>query len=170
MTPKEETKLDAVLTNAHHEYVKGLNSHAFFKLHNRAISEDLVQDTFMKTWKYLVRNGKIDTMKSFLYHVLNGLVIDEYRKRKPISLDTLIEKGFEPSVDDSEQHLNTMDGKVALTLIERLPEKYQKVIRMKYVKFLSLKEISLLTGETKNTIAVQIHRGLQKLKLLYNRE
>lgn len=132
------------------------------------MSDDLVQDTFIKTWRYLVRKGKIHVMKAFLYHVLNGLVIDEYRKHKPLSLDTLIEKGFEPSIDDSEQDLNTMDGKTAMTLIGRLPEKYQKVMNMRYVKMLSLKEMSLITGESKNTIAVQIHRGLEKLKSLYN--
>jgi RNA polymerase sigma factor (sigma-70 family) len=108
-------------------------------------------------------------MKAFLYHVLNGLVIDEYRKHKAISLDTLIEeKGFEPSIDDSDKLLNILDGKTALLLIERLPEKYKKAMHMRYIQLLSLKEMSLITGETKNTIAVQIHRGLEKLKLLYN--
>jgi DNA-directed RNA polymerase specialized sigma24 family protein len=107
-------------------------------------------------------------MKAFLYHVLNGLIIDEYRKRKTTSLDTLIEKGFEPSVNDSDKILNMLDGKAALILIERLPEKYKKTMRMKYVQLLTLKEMSILTGETKNSLAVQIHRGLEKLKLLYN--
>lgn len=64
---------------------------------------------------------------------------------------------------------NVLDGKAALILIQRLPLTYQKVMRMKYVQDLSLKEMSLITGQTKNTIAVQIHRGLEKLKLLYNR-
>ena len=40
-------------------------------------------------------------------------------------------------------------------------------MRMRYVQDLSLKEIALLTGQTANTIAVQLHRGLAKLKLLY---
>jgi len=38
---------------------------------------------------------------------------------------------------------------------------------MRYVKDLSLKEISLITGQSTNATAVQIHRGLEKLKLLY---
>ncbi len=38
---------------------------------------------------------------------------------------------------------------------------------MKYMQDLSLKEISILTGQSKNTIAVQLHRGLEKLKILY---
>jgi RNA polymerase sigma-70 factor (ECF subfamily) len=112
--------------------------------------------------------GKIDTMKAFLYHVLNNLIVDDYRKRKTISLDALMEKGIEPSIVRTAQPFDILDGKTALLLIQRLPQRYQRVIRMRYVQDLSLQEISLITGQSKNAIAVQIHRGLEKLKLLYD--
>jgi RNA polymerase sigma-70 factor (ECF subfamily) len=168
MSPIEETKQQTILTVAHHDYEKKLKLYAFFKVHNSLTSEDLVQDTFIKTWKYLVRGGKIEVMKAFLYHVLNNLIVDEYRKHKTISLDVLMEKGFKPSIDNSEHLLNCLDGKAALLLIQRLPDKYKKVMRMRYVQDLSLKEMSLITGQSKNSVAVQVHRGLEKLKLLYN--
>ena len=63
--------------------------------------------------------------------------------------------------------MNILDGKAALLLIARLPISYQKVMRMKYVQDLSLKEMSLITGQTKNALAVQLHRGLEKLKIIY---
>lgn len=167
MTPKQKIKQQAALTEAHHDYGKGLGSYAFFKVNDRATSEDLVQDTFMKTWRYLVKGGKIGIMRAFLYHILNGLIVDEYRKRKTTSLDVLLEKGFEPSTGGPGRMLGILDGKAALLLIQRLPLAYQKVMRMRYVQDLSLKEMSLITGQSKNTIAVQVHRGLKKLKLLY---
>jgi RNA polymerase sigma-70 factor (ECF subfamily) len=107
-------------------------------------------------------------MRAFLYHVLNNLIIDQYRKHKTLSLDTLLEKGFEPKAPESSHVIDILDGKAALLLIQRIPQNYQKVMRMKYVQDLSLKEISLITGQTKNAIAVQLHRGLEKLKLLNN--
>jgi RNA polymerase sigma-70 factor (ECF subfamily) len=167
MTPKQEKERGALLTDAHNDYAKGLTSHAFFKLHNRSMSDDLVQDTFMKTWKYLAKEGKIGLMKSFLYRILNNLIVDEYRKRKVASLDVLLEKGFEPGADPHERFVNLLDGKAALLLIAHLPLKYQKVMRMKYVQDLTLKEMSLITGVSKNTIAVQLHRGLAMLKEKY---
>ncbi len=167
MTSKQEAQRQKVLTKAHHDFEKALNLHAFFKVHNHALGEDLVQDTFIKTWAYLVKGGKIDLMKAFLYHVLNNLIVDEYRKHKTVSLDVLLEKGFEPSSDDSGRLLDILDGKNALFLIQRLPKTYQKVMRMRYVQDLSLEEMSLVTGQSKNAIAVQLHRGLEKLKVLY---
>lgn len=167
MTPEEKTENQNILTVAHHDYERGLNLYAFFKMRDRPLSEDLVQDTFMKTWHYLVKGGKIDLMRAFLYHILNNLIVDEYRKHKTTSLDVLIEKGHEPATTHRGFDLSILDGKAAIALIQRLPEKYHKVMRMRYVQDLSLKEMSLITGQTKNTIAVQIHRGLEKLKLFY---
>jgi RNA polymerase sigma-70 factor, ECF subfamily len=168
MTNEQRTEQKVLMTAAHHSYVVGLNSHAFFKLSNKARSEDLVQDTFVKTWKYLVKGGKIEIMKAFLYHVLNQLIIDQYRKHDTDSLDAMVEKGFDPGIDNSEKLFNMLDGKKALFLIQRLPEKYQKVMRMRFVQELSFKEMSLVTGETKNALAVKVYRGLEKLKLIFN--
>lgn len=169
MTPKQKTRREGLLTAAYHDHEKGMNSHAFFKVHNHATGQDLVQDTFMKTWRYLVKGGKVELMKPFLYHILNQLIIDEYRKHKTSSLDVLLEKGFESSFDDSERLVDTFDGKEALLLIRYLPAKYEKVMRMRYAQDLSLKEISLITGQSRNAVAVQAHRGLVKLRKLYNR-
>jgi RNA polymerase sigma-70 factor, ECF subfamily len=169
MNQKQKIERAEVLTTAHHDHEKGMNTHAFFKVNSHTVGQDLVQDTFIKTWSYLVKGGKINLMRPFLYHILNQLIIDEYRRRKTLSLDTLIEeKGFEPSFNNSEKILNVLDGKTALLLIKYLPVKYEKVMRMRYEKEFSLEEISIITGQSKNAVAVQIHRGLARLKKIYN--
>jgi RNA polymerase sigma-70 factor (ECF subfamily) len=167
MTQKQDIQRGRTLTEAHHDYEKGLNIHAFFKVNNHAMGEDMVQDTFMKTWLYLAKGGKIDVMKAFLYHVLNNLIVDEYRRRKTTSLDILMEKGFEPVTANTKSLIEALDGNAAILLIAQLPVAYQKIMRMRYVQDLSLKEMSLITGQSRNALAVQAHRGLEKLKLLY---
>lgn len=166
MTRKNDDQV-AALTLAHKDYQKGLNSYASFKVNNQALSEELVQDTFIKTWSYLVKGGEIGKMKAFLYHVLNGLIIDEYRKRKVSSLDMLIENGYEPAFEEEGKIADAFDGKMAVLLIAQLPKAYQKVMRMRYVQELSLAEMAVIMGKTKNTMAVHAHRGLEKLKILY---
>ena len=167
-TLKKNNLLEVILTDAHNDYEKVLHAHAFFKIQNHAMSEDMIQDTFTKTWVYLLNKGKIDNMRAFLYHVLNDLIVDEYRKHKVISLDMLREKGFEPRTKNFERLHNILDGKATLLLILRLPEKYQKVMKMRYIEDLSLEEISHIVGKSKGTIAVHVYRGLKKLKLLYS--
>lgn len=164
--PKKELLPEALLKVAHHDYEKALNLHSYFRLNDRALSNDLVQETFIKTWSYLAKGGKIDAMKAFLYHVLNNLIIDEYRKKKAVSLDLLLEKGFEPQSKAGTSVGDAMDNRAVLALMKELPEKYQKALRMRYVQDLSLEEMSLLTGQSKNTMAVQVHRATEKLRKL----
>jgi RNA polymerase sigma-70 factor (ECF subfamily) len=155
------------LTLGYSDNHKKLQNYAFSRTHNTATSSDLVQETFLKTWRFILKGGDIKIMEAFLYHVLNDLIIDEYRKKKSVSLDNLLEKGFEPGQDTRERLMNTSDGKALVALLKDLPTNYRKMLRMRYIQELSLLEISLITGKTKNTIAVQIHRGLQKLRVLY---
>ena len=167
MTRKEKTRQQAGFTVAYHDYEAGLNRYSFFKVNDRGTSEDLVQATFMKTWRYIVIGGDVVIMKAFLYHILNNVIVDEYRRHKASSLDVLLEKGFEPRVDYSPQIINKLDGKGALSMIDSLPQKYQKVLRRRYIQALTLEEMSDITGQSKNPIAVQVHRGLELIKSLY---
>jgi RNA polymerase sigma factor (sigma-70 family) len=155
------------MTVAHDDFNGLLLRRALYKTNDKDVSHDLVQTTFLKTLLYLQKGGRIDLMRSFLGHILGDLIIDEYRKKKTLSLDNLLEKGFEPSSDEYQKNINILDGKDIILLIPQLPKKYESVIRLRYLNGLALKEIALITGQSENTVAVQAHRGLAKLKTLY---
>jgi RNA polymerase sigma-70 factor (ECF subfamily) len=157
------------IAHAYQDFEGNLLRRALYKTSDFEVSQDLVQVTFLKTIVYLQKGGKINTMKSFLNHVLNDLVIDEYRKHKSTSLDVLLENGFEPSVDNYQTHINYLDGKKIILLVSLLPAKYEVVVRLRYIQGLSLGEIALMTKQSENTVAVQVHRGLEKLKKIYDR-
>ncbi|MES2315349.1 MAG: sigma-70 family RNA polymerase sigma factor [Patescibacteria group bacterium] len=165
-----ENTTEEILTKAFEDYRGPLLGYAFQKVNNYATSADLVQDTFLKAWGYILKGEKIYSMKSFLYRVLNNLIVDHYRKHKTISLEALIEEGHEPSEGGLNVTLNAIEAKAIFPLIELLPSKYQKVMRMWYFDDMSIKEMSMRTKESKNNISVQVHRGLEKLRHLYNHE
>lgn len=163
-------KLKAIqgdMSVAHGHYGATLLRRAMYKTNDTETSQDLVQTTFLKTLVYLQKGGKVELMRSFLNHILNDLIVDEYRKNKILSLDALLEKGYEPGSDEHERTKNMLDGKEIVLLIPLLPEKYEAVMRMRYLQGLSLKEMALITGQSENTVAVQAHRGLAKLRDLY---
>lgn len=156
-----------ILDAGYADFNTKLNRYACSRTNDGALADDLTQKTFLKTWTYLVKGGRIETMEAFLYHILKALIIDEYRKKKPTSLDLLLDQGFDPTTDDTHRLVDLLDGKQAATLIAKLPVIYQRVMHLRYMQDLSLKEIALITGQTKNAVAVQSHRGLEKLKELY---
>lgn len=138
-----------------------------FKVNDRELAKDLVQDTFMKTWEYIAAGNKVENVKAFLYKTLNHAIIDYYRRKKSVSLESLQEEGFDASVDESSSIEASIDGRRARELVQKLPPPYRDAVYMRFVNELSLKEIAEITGEAENTIAVHVHRGLKKLKELY---
>lgn len=169
LSKKKLTSIRDEMTTAHGNFEPGLFRRALYKTSNSDTSHDLVQTTFLKTLLYLQKGGKIDLMRGFLNHVLHDLIVDEYRSRKnkTLSLDILLENGFEPGSSDYIRDINIMDGEKIILLIPQLSKKYELVIRLRYLKGLSLKEMSQITGQSENTVAVQVHRGLKKLKKIY---
>ena len=79
----------------------------------------------------------------------------------------MLDGGFEPGSDDFSRTVDMLDGKAAVALIVSLPIAYQKIMTLRYIDDLSLSEIALETGLTKNSVAVKTHRGMEKLRTLY---
>jgi len=160
------------LVEAYRQYADALFRYCLFKTSDRELANDLLQETFVRAWQYLVTHGEIDNYKPFLYKIMTNLVIDEYRKRKPIdSLETMRERdGFDPGVEHLESWIDSIDGAQAIALLRNMPSPYNESIFMRYVQELSLLEIAEITGERENTIAVRIRRGLEKLRALFYNE
>ena len=159
------------LAQAHEDFSDMLLRRAFFKVHNKGLSEDLVQETFLKTWKYIIKGGEISTMKAFLYHILNNLIIDEYRKQRnqASSLDHLTDSGFDISTEEHTHRGESIDLITATEYINQLPEKYKNVVHMKIILSMSTEEIAHELKRTKNNVTVQIHRGLKHIQLLHKK-
>ena len=132
---------------------------------------DIVHDTFTKVWTYIRSGHDIDSYRSFLYKVLNNLIIDSYRKQREVSLDALFEiegvdeGSFAGLAENSVEALAaTIDGRKAFELLTELPDVYREVLTLRFVDGLGPKEISDLTEETENVVSVRIYRGLKMLR------
>lgn len=162
-----EEDLKQLFIKAYDEHSDALFRHCLFRLSDREKSIDIVQDTFTKTWVYISLGKKVGNMRAFLYKTLNNLIIDEYRRKKHISLDFLNDDGFDPHFEETTTIEEKLDGSIALSLLRQLPDQYKDILFMKYVNGLDIAEIAEITGESSNTIAVRIHRGINKLRELF---
>ncbi|MDO8496169.1 MAG: RNA polymerase sigma factor [bacterium] len=154
---------------AYDELSDAIFRHCWFKIGDKEKAKDIMQDTFTKTWQYINQGSQVSNLKPFLYKVANNLIIDEYRKKKELSLDGLMAEGFEPGFDEIKNTETAIDAKLVLSTINQLEEKYREAVLMRYVDGLSPKEIAEITGDSENNISVRIHRGLQQLKDILNK-
>lgn len=149
------------------EVAEPLFRHCFFRVSSREIAEDLTQEAFMRVWNYLAAGNALENPKAFLYRVAGNLVIDHYRKRKESSLEALAEEGYDPKGDDADSILEYASGKQALRLLADLEPQYREILTLRYVSDLSIADIAEVIGQSENVVSVRIHRGIQKLKQLF---
>lgn len=142
--------------------------HCFFRVSNREVALDMVQEGFTKTWQHIIHGGKIDNMKAFLYKVMNNLVIDYYRKRKSASLDVLLEDGFDPPSPGHENIILNAEYSEVIKVLENIPESDRDVIVFRYIDGLSVKEIAKAQNESENAVSVRLHRALEKARKILN--
>ena len=154
-------------------YNDELFRHASMRLRDRDRALELTQECFLKVFEYAHKGGEIRELRPFLYRTLRHLIIDEYRRKKPVSLEAMAENAEDMSVenflpsDESntlEAAIERFNGKLVMDALQTLPDEYREAISLRYVSGLSPKEIGDIVGQRENAVSVRIHRGLKKLK------
>ena len=153
------------------EFIKAYDAHAdaifrhcYLRISDRETALDLTQETFRRTWDYIAEGKEIRNMRAFLYRVAHNLLVDEYRKRKHLSLEQLAEDGFQLGAFEEVDFGKNIDYQYVIKNIEGLDSIYREALLLRYVEELSIKEIADIIKETENVVSVRINRGLAKLR------
>ncbi|QQG38277.1 MAG: RNA polymerase sigma factor [Candidatus Kaiserbacteria bacterium] len=171
--------LTETFREAFERHADELFRHASLRLSDRDRALELTQECFLRAWQYAGRGEEIREMRPFLFRTLRHLIIDEYRKSKSFSLDSMMEDDDGGQIermlprDDTntlEAAMDRFDGKHAIAAIQELPDLYREALTMRYVDNLSLKEIAEIVRESENVVSVRLHRGLKKLHALLEAE
>ncbi len=155
---------------AYEDFSDAIFRYCYFRLYHRELAKDLAQETFIKTWEYIAKGGKVQNIRAFLYRVARNLIIDESRKKRMFSLDLLREKGFDPAVSMEEEIQSHAGVRDVMKFLSDLEPKYREVIILRFVEDMSPKEIAEAIGESENNISVRLHRAIKKVRELIEKE
>jgi len=138
---------------------------------DKDVAVDLMQDTFMRFWDVLSREGSgIQNMRAFLFTIARNSIIDWYRKKKSLSLDALTEgeggMDVERFLDMPQRNDLEMahEAKFLMEKIREIDSHYQQVVYLRFVEGLEPREIADIIGESANVVSVRIHRGIKQLR------
>ncbi len=164
LTPQE------ILTKAYDEYSDAIFRHCYFRVFNRERGKELMQETFMRAWEYLLSEQEILNIRAFLYRIANNLIIDESRKKKEMSLDALQEQGFDPAGKDEVSTMKSrLEEQRVLETLKKIDSSYRETFVMRHIDGLSPAEIAEIIGESTNTVSVRLHRAVKQLRVLLNK-
>lgn len=162
--------LDKRFLQAYEAYANAIFRYCFYRVHSRETAEELMQEAFTRTWEQIVNGKNIENVRAFLYTTARNLIIDFSRRKKPVSFDELMEKGFDWGEKEAKMRDTYIDGVDALKKLDELDEPYREAVFLRYVHDLRPREIAEVIGETTNVISVRISRGIQQLKKILNNE
>jgi RNA polymerase sigma-70 factor (ECF subfamily) len=158
-----------ILINKHNQR---LTSFIYSKIQDRAITEDIFQDTFIKVIKTLKRGAYNEEGKflPWVMRIAHNLIIDHFRRNKRMpkfqgSDDFNIFSVLGDDKLDAERQIikDQIDNDLGL-LIEELPDDQKEVLVMRIYKDMSFKEISENTGVSINTALGRMRYALINLR------
>jgi RNA polymerase sigma-70 factor (ECF subfamily) len=166
-------------------FVDSLYNTAYRMTRNSEDAEDLVQETYLKAYKYYDKFKEGTNFKAWLFKILKNTFINSYRKRQsePLKSDFAdIEDAFETQVSEEvtaraknpEQELlkDVLDEDVQSAL-EELPDDYRMAVILADLEGFSYKEISEILEVPLGTVMSRLYRGrklLEEEMLRYARE
>ena len=136
----------------------------YVSLRDRELSEDLTQNTFLRSWRSLKTfSTSAGSFQAFLFAIARNLLIDWYRKKKPLPLFVAEQK---PSKENLEEEAVQKEAQgVVWKALFRLREMERHLIVLRYFEDLSYREIAKVVGKNEGAVRVSIYRILKTLKV-----
>jgi RNA polymerase sigma-70 factor, ECF subfamily len=138
---------------------------------NKEETEDLLQNVFLKVFKYCENFDTKRKFSSWIYRIAHNEAVN-YIKRKSIKKFISLED-FVSSKDRIETKTEAkspmevwMGKELRLEMedaLKKLPEKYREVLEMRYFSEKSYEEISKILKKPVNTVGTLINRAKKKL-------
>lgn len=137
-------------------------------------AEDLTIESFAKAFKSLHKFKKDFTFSTWLFRIATNNTIDFIRRKKlntlSISSAYTDSEGEAVSIEVEDENLNPQERAIKMQkeelmqiFVDKLPPKYQKLVRLRYFDELSYEEIAQELEAPLGTVKAQLHRARELL-------
>jgi len=135
---------------------------------NRAASEDLVQEVFIRILKYRAGYQGENRFVVWVFQIARNAHVDFLRKKKgEVALDDQFAEA--PSQEPLPEERFEADQEAVLVrrALDKLPPKKRELLVLFRFQNLKLREIAELLDVQVGTVKVQVHRALKDLSRIY---
>ena len=170
ITMVEQKATQEAYIHAYEQHADAIFRFVYFRTRDKEDARDIVQETFLRTWRYLAEGNEIDQLRSFLFRTARNILYDMTRQhttRNTGSLDAFLEEGGDIPAPDDGPGYDPLDIERAMKLLNDLePPEYKEVIHLRFIEELGVHEIAAILGVSENVVSVRVSRGVAKLRKL----
>ena len=145
------------------EFHKKLLSFIERRVGDRGVSEDILQDVFLKIHNNLGKVRDSDKLEGWLYRIARNAIIDHYRGRRE---HEALPRWLASPEPGEEEALRREVSRCLATLVEHLPEKYRMAVRLCDIEGKPQREIAEAEEISLSGAKSRIQRGRAHLKAM----
>ena len=147
------------------KYYKSLVGYVMTFAHDKDLSEDIVQQTFVIIWTKRHKFSITKSPKSYLYAVAYNTYIDHCRKMKSQQtfFDDLREQALRNSIFEDRELLETRLNKLK-SIVETLPPRCREILELNKINGLKYREIAAKLKISQKTVEAQMRIAYQKIR------
>ena len=135
---------------------------------DRAASEDLVQDVFMRILKYRAGFQSEGRFAVWMFQIARNAHVDHLRRRKPmLALDDQFMEPPSPDPPPQARLEAESEADLVRRALDRLAPRKREILMLFRFQGLKLREIADVLGCQVGTVKVQVHRALKDLGRIY---
>ncbi|HEY8936989.1 MAG TPA: RNA polymerase sigma factor [Cyclobacteriaceae bacterium] len=142
----------------------------FYNLNRNAeLSEDLVQNVFIRILKYRYLFRGEGDFKTWMFHIARNVSHDHFRKNKLNAKDSIDDWQDQLGADENRSTMFQQEEELQLLsmAMDRLPEDKREILLLSKYQEKKYKEIGDILGCTEAAVKVKVFRALQDLKAVY---
>lgn len=155
-------------------HINLLQNYAYRMCGNRLDADDLVQETYLRAFRFFNKFEKGTNCKAWLFRIMKNLFINDYRKsqKQPGKVDYGEIENFFDSIKSDKLDSNDLQEKVFSNLLDddltnalnSLQDDFKTVVILCDIEGLSYEEIAEFVQCPIGTVRSRLHRGRKLLQ------
>jgi RNA polymerase sigma-70 factor (ECF subfamily) len=150
--------MDAQINGSLEDLKAGLKAFVFKRVKNKALTDDIVQDVFVKVFTRIDQLKHAEKLTAWVYQIARNTINDHYRRHA---------KSISPELINWESNANLLNECVARCLqqlVMTLPDKYREAFQLSEIENISQTEIADRLGISYSGTKSRVQRARQMLR------
>ncbi|MDD9944997.1 MAG: sigma-70 family RNA polymerase sigma factor [Myxococcales bacterium] len=158
------------------QHLDALYANALRLTRNEADAEDLVQETFVKAYRFRQRFEEGTNLRAWLFRIQYNMFVNRYRRhvrrrdiyeelsQGPVGEAVVSRAGLSALSDADANALRPMVAREIRDALDALPEDHRTAVILADVEGFSYKEVAEIVGCPIGTVMSRLHRARKVLK------